>query len=329
MLKSEIAREYRTKFPDTPSLTLARKVYNENKVVFKDVEEARSRLRYIEGKLGKSHAKKVKHTPFFKEGERPRNPFKLPESEETIFEPFYIKGVSKLLVLSDIHIPYHSIDAVNTALEYGKKQGIDGILLNGDILDYYQLSRFEKDPRKRSFSHELDSGKRFLEILQKEFKCKIFWKNGNHEDRYELYLKVKAPELLGVSDFKMENLLKLKDYNCSIIENKRIIKANKLNIIHGHEYPGGAFNPVNIARGLFLKGKVSAMQGHNHQTSSHTESNMNEEMVTTWSLGCLCELHPLYMPLNKWNWGAAIVDLAANGKDFYVDNFRIYNNKIL
>ena len=53
------------------------------------------------------------------------------------------------------------------------------------------------------------------------------------------------------------------------------LKLGALNLVHGHEFGGSIFSPVNIARGLFLPGKVSAMQGHNHQTSEHTESNMN------------------------------------------------------
>jgi hypothetical protein len=69
------------------------------------------------------------------------------------------------------------------------------------------------------------------------------------------------------------------------------------------------------------------MQGHNHQTSEHTESNMNGEITTTWSLGCLCELHPAYLPINKWNWGMALIDI--DGQNFEVRNKRIHNGKVL
>ena len=105
------------------------------------------------------------------------------------------------------------------------------------------------------------------------------------------------------------------------------MKAGSLNIIHGHEFSSGFFSPVNIARGLFLRGKVSAMQGHNNSSSEHTESDMNGKITTTWSLGCLCELHPAYLPLNKWNLGCAVVDI--DGENFDVRNKRIYKGKIL
>ena len=42
-------------------------------------------------------------------------------------------------------------------------------------------------------------------------------------------------------------------YDINIIKDKRIVKINSLNVIHGHEYKGGISAPVNIARGLYLK----------------------------------------------------------------------------
>ena len=35
MIKTKIAREYRERFPDLPSLTLARKIYKDNPIVYK------------------------------------------------------------------------------------------------------------------------------------------------------------------------------------------------------------------------------------------------------------------------------------------------------
>jgi hypothetical protein len=52
-------------------------------------------------------------------------------------------------------------------------------------------------------------------------------------------------------------------------------------------------------------------------------------VTTTWSVGCLSELHPAYMPINKWNWGVASVELDTNKKDFIVHNKRISKGRIL
>jgi predicted phosphodiesterase len=322
------AKEYRLKYGmDMPTLTLAKLIYKENKDLFTCVDDARTTLRYNEGKLGDYSRKNAKDKSLYIKEERPKNPWKLPQSEETIYEPFIIKS-KKLAVLSDIHIPYHSVTALSAALDLIQSEKPDAILLNGDTIDFYGLSRFMKDPRKRSVAHELQATRDFLDVLS-QFGAKIYFKIGNHEERYEHYLMRVAPELLGIKDFELKHLLELYARGIDLIGDKRIMKANDLNIVHGHEFGQSIFSPVNIARGLFLRGKVTAMQGHNHAVSEHTESNMNGEITTTWSLGCLCELNPAYLPINKWAHGMAIVDLSENGKDFHVRNYRIHKGKIL
>ena len=51
---ANIARKYRSEYPDMPTLKLARIMYNENNLAFKDVETARHSLRYIE-EIGRAH----------------------------------------------------------------------------------------------------------------------------------------------------------------------------------------------------------------------------------------------------------------------------------
>jgi predicted phosphodiesterase len=306
-----------------PTLKLARIMYKENNLRFTSVEVARKSLQAIEGKT----RDRTKPSEGAVLENRPYNPYNLPKSDEAVYEPFVL-DCSRLLVLSDIHIPYHSIDSLSAAFDYAKKEKPDAILLNGDTLDFFQLSRFCKEPGKRSFAHELSAFKEFFDVLNKTFGAKIYFKLGNHEERYNHFLWQKAGELDGVNEFKLEEIIKARAEGIEVIGDKRIIKAGELDIIHGHEFGGSVFSPVNIARGLFLKAKVSAMQGHNHQTSEHTESNMNGKITTTWSLGCLCELHPAYLPINRWNNGFAVVDVSDNG-EFEVRNKRIHKGKVL
>jgi predicted phosphodiesterase len=322
MKKVNIAREYRKKYGnEMPTLKLARIMYNDNPLIFSGVDHARTALRAIEHKMG-NPKRIIKSIDM---PERPKNPYNLPESDEAIYEPYDLKA-KRLLVLSDIHIPYHNIEALTCAFDFAKGEKPDAILLNGDTLDFFGLSRFMKDPKKRSIASELAIFKDFMQILKKTFNAKIYYKMGNHCERYEHFLWMKAHELVGVEEFEIENILKARAEGIEVIKDKRIMKAGDLNIIHGHEFGGSVFSPVNIARGLFLRGKVSAMQGHNHCTSSHVERDMNGGVVKTWSLGCLCELHPAYLPINKWNHGFAIVDV--DGKDFNVRNYTIDKGQI-
>ena len=301
---SLIARTYRTKYPEMPTKKLARIMYAENNLAFINEERARSSLRYIEGKNGSTHRSKItiQNGAFLKAEARPYNPYNLPKSDETAFEPYIFKGHKKVLILSDIHVPYHSIDAITAALQYAKKSKPDALLLNGDTIDCHRLSRFIKDPKKRNFKLELDTFKAMFDIFEKELKCKIYFKIGNHEERYEHFLYEKAGELVGIEEFEFENIIKARARGIEIIGDKRPMK---------------------------LKAKVSCFQGHNHNSSQHSEPTLTGKLVTTWSLGCLSELHPQYMPLNKWNHGFAEVELDENGEDFEFHNYRIFKGKIL
>ena len=259
--------------------------------------------------------------------ERTRTPYKLPEAEEFAYEP-YIIDAKKVLVMSDVHLPYHDVPAISAAIEFAQNEDIDAILLNGDTLDFYTLSRFIRDPKARSFAHELLTFQLFIEALNQAFpSAKVYIKLGNHDERYQHYLWTKAGELDGVEEFELKNIIKKRAPEAEVIGDKRIIKLGALHVLHGQEFGQSIFSPVNVARGLFLRGKVSAMQGHNHQTSEHTESNMNGEITTTYSVGCLCNLTPAYLPINKWNHGFAIVDI--NGQDFHVRNYRIHKGQVL
>ncbi len=98
-----------------------------------------------------------------------------------------------------------------------------------------------KDPRKRSVAHELQATRDFLDVLS-QFGAKIYFKIGNHEERYEHYLMRVAPELLGVREFELKHLLGLDARGIDLITDKRIMKANDLNIVHGHEFGQSIFS---------------------------------------------------------------------------------------
>lgn len=327
-ITGQICREYREKNMDMPTAKLARIIYKENSAAFTDQEHARAVLRHIEGKMGDSNRHKA-DPRFFREEHRPTNPYKLPDSDEETYEPYVITGHKRVLVINDIHLPYHNIEAITACFNYAKKEKPDAIFVNGDLLDFHSISYFEKDPRKKHFAQELDMFKLFFETLQKTFKCRVYFKFGNHEERYESYLFKKAKELVGVEEFELENIIKARAQGIEVIKDKRIVMMNELPFIHGHETGRGIFNPVNTARGLFLRAKHSAVQGDSHTTSEHTEPDILGKIMTTWSVGALCGLTPKWLPINKWNHGFAIIDLDSNKHDFEFRNFRIYKGKVL
>ncbi|KAF2380532.1 hypothetical protein BSN82_16730, partial [Acinetobacter baylyi] len=151
-----------------------------------------------------------------------------------------------------------------------------------------QISRFLKDPRKKSLAYEIDVTKNFLQILRSTFKnADIFWLLGNHDVRFNHWMMAKAPELLDIADASLESILGLNQLRIKLIEDTKLVKAGKLFINHGHLLLRGAFSPVSPARGAYVKAKQSIIVGHTHKISEHTETNLNGEITTTWSTGYL------------------------------------------
>ena len=328
MTKSDVARKYREEYGwEMPTAKLARIMYSQNNLLFKDLESARLFLRYIEGKHG---AVTRKFKTIIQMPERPKNPYNLPESHQEKREPFVLPKVcNNILLISDLHIPYHDIEAITIALDYGKKENVNTIFINGDLIDNSQVSRFEKDMKKRSVKQEFDATKEFLVQLRATFPdASIYWLKGNHCVRWEKFLEQKVREIWDDPYFHLEERLRLNEQRVQILDDTVLVKAGKLSITHGHHIFKGIFVPVSPARGAFLRAKQSVIVGHLHRSSYHTEMDLDGKVIGCWSTACLCELRPNYSPLvSNSQHGFAHITIDKTG-DFTVKNYQIINGKL-
>lgn len=313
-----------------PTKKLARIVYADNNLTFDKFENCYNLLRYIEGKLGVKNRQKVKHTEFYMTERRSDNPYKLPKSYEEKREPYILPVCcNNILLISDLHIPYHNISAITIALDYGRKEKVNTIFINGDLIDMHQVSRFEHDVKKRSIKQEFDAAKEFLVQLRKAFpKALIYWLKGNHCIRWEKFLHAKVREIWDDDYFFLEERLQLNSVKVKILDDKILVKAGKLSITHGHHIFKGVFTPVNPSRGAFLRAKQSLIVGHLHRPSHHPETDLDGKIISCWSTGCLCELRADYSPLvGNTMHGFAHLLIAKNG-DYIVKNYSIINGKL-
>ena len=329
--RKRLVTDLAAEFPDADSRTLARLLFDRFPAEFSSVEGARSSVRYYRGNHGnKSRQKGVSkelHRPNGKAGQTIKFPAGLKQRKRMM----HIKEPGNYLILSDVHVPYHSEVALEAALRYGVDAGCKHLVLNGDFLDFYKLSRWSQDPRYRNVSEEIETGREILAELEKHFKgsdsVKVY-KVGNHEDRYEQFLYAKAAALVGVDQFQLKKILPIDPKTWKFVESKQLYKIGKLLMLHGHEVGRGMFDPVNIARGMWLRLQQTAMVGHWHRTSTHVETTGVKESVNpSYSIGCLCDLAPDYAPVNKWNAGFAVVKLDVSG-NYQVRNLIIHNGQV-
>lgn len=315
--KRELARQLRTKFPHTSDHSLAQLLYENNKLLFKDKEYARWIVRKIGGKAGseKHSGEIIPKLP--RSYAKPPSLYKLPVADNNI------------LLISDLHIPYHDNEAINAALEFGIKEKVNTIFINGDLLDFHHQSKFEHDPRKRSTKEEFDATIEFLEYLRSKFPTQnIYFLLGNHDKRYENWLMQKAPMLFMDDYYLLEDRLNLARFSIKKLDDFTLVKAGKLCITHGHLLLKGVFAPVNAARGVFMRGKESCLIGHAHKVSEHQETTLQGKVIITYSTGCLCALNQDYAPFaNNYMHGFAHIKTENNG-DFHVRNYKIIKGKI-
>lgn len=239
---------------------------------------------------------------------------KIPTSLNEYKPPvFHDPKDEKILITGDIHIPYHVEEVVNTIFKEAKKEDVSTIVLNGDTIDCYQISRFSKKPDKAKMVTEIEMTKQFLESVRNYFpNSTIYYKIGNHDVRLENYIINSANALFGLEEVKLNNLLKFKDLNIIPVESTQILKMGNLNVIHGHETPMFPLG-INVAKSVWNKTKANTTFGHFHRTQQNLEKDIDGSTTGSWAVGCACDLNPDYMPINNWNWGYGIVTMKSDG----------------
>ena len=313
------------RFPDTPSLTLAKKIYKEHPKDFESVESVRSSIRAYRGQRGEQVRKNIANKEHFGPPGK-FNPFNLPEAADENFEPFRIDD-TKGLIISDLHFPYQHNEAITAAMQYGLKKGVNFILINGDLLDFAAISRHEREWRQRSPYEEFEAARQFLRELRKAFpKARIVFKEGNHDERWEKWLYVKAPELFDDPEFQLEVRLRLGELKMEIVKDRRPIKIGKLNVLHGHEMAGSS-GGVNPSRTTFLKTLDNVLVGHFHRTSNHVEATFGGDIISVQSMGCLCTLNPYYMRVNKHNLGFGYIEHDFESGEYHLENLKVIKDK--
>lgn len=325
----QYAKEYCEKYPEMNTKALARLLNKDFPECYTSEEHARAMVRMYRGQLGKRMRKDIKDKSNYKQLTYDSTPPKLPESRIQPCNVFNLpSSIKRVLILGDLHLPYHRTDALEAAINYGKRENVDCVYLNGDLMDLCRASFHEQRPNKASISEEIEVAKEFLIYLRSQFpKAVIYFVPGNHDIRIERLLMSKAPELIGLKEWRMDVLLHLRepDKNVIFIPYGSKVYFGKLLVEHGDKMKGtGGVNP---ARTLALKFKRHTLCNHFHRTSEAMVKVYDGESIVCYSVGCLTDLEPDFMPVNEHNLGTAIVEMLGGG-DFVVHNKKISGGKV-
>jgi len=209
------------------------------------------------------------------------------------------KRHEKVLFVPDIHAPYQDNNAIRAMIAFGKEFNPDRIFLMGDVIDFYALSSFSKDPiRALKLQKEIDEAVSVLRIIRKEFpKARIEFVKGNHEHRLQKYLWNKASELSGLRNLTVPTLLKLDELNIIYHEIGRTKYRGKV-IKHGNIIRKFS---AYTAKGELESTGISGFSGHTHRAGMYFQTNEGGKHFW-YEFGCLCKLKAEYMEGKIPNW---------------------------
>lgn len=237
--------------------------------------------------------------------------------------------ITRVLTICDLHIPFQdnlALEAVNRFVNFWQP---DELVIAGDLLDFYVLSRFSKDPKRcheSGLQVELDLCKQVLSELRTNMGNKpITLIGGNHEERLTKYLQNKAPELISLRCLTVPYLLGLPELNINYIEpNDTFYLGEEFIVEHGSLVRQDS---SYTAKGQLTLRGISGISGHSHRMGVHRKTDMSGNKIWIEG-GCLCSLFPEYVKFPNWQQAVTVVYLNENRELISIDQPLIINGKI-
>lgn len=230
----------------------------------------------------------------------------------------------KVAVIADLHIPFHDQNALQLAKNILKDVKPDITVLNGDVIDFFAISRFSKDPRRKlELGKEIREARSLLNKLFAEIQTRWIYIEGNHENRLRLFIWNRASELVGLEELELENLLRLKEHNVLYLRHPDTVqsidqfatpqvKVGMLYIAHGDTFRL-SWNTVGIARCLFLKTLKNLLIGHWHRADEWKQADYEGRLHGCWVVPCLSLQRPNWDTGRIWGQGMALIEVTPRG----------------
>jgi hypothetical protein len=214
---------------------------------------------------------------------------------------------------NDFHFPFEDKKAVKCFNSLISLIQPNNVILNGDLLDNYNISRFDRNPnRKENLQYELDKVVEFLTKLRDKHQGKIVYLFGNHESRMERYLHSQAKELSSLRCLELPQLLELdkldiewRPYGEPYHLNKNTLITHGTTVRAKAGYSGSAES--------LKHGNFNGVSGHVHRLGINYYKTYRGNSFWIEN-GCLCKLDQDYInPFTvDWQQGCSVLTEIGN-----------------
>lgn len=237
--------------------------------------------------------------------------------------PLRLKTGTELVTVAhigDTHNPYQDPQALELAEIILAKIQPQYLIYGGDMCDFYQISKFDKNPdRAGQMQSDIDNTKAMFKRHKKllpNTKKKLL--GGNHEDRLRRFLWTSAQALASLSCLTTEKLFDLKEYGIEYIPYECGLMINDLFLaLHGDI---ASVHSGYTAKRMYEKHGGCGITHHCHRGGSYYK----RDRFGTWGWWenfCLCSLYPDWIKNPNWIQGFSLVHF--QGKRFWVEQIPI------
>jgi hypothetical protein len=240
------------------------------------------------------------------------------------------------VIIGDMHFPCQHKPTIDIFFETIRELQPKTIILNGDTLDMFAISRYPKDIRTNYtlLQERIEYHKFLSELLNISNGAEIFETNANHSGndltgRWFRYLSDRIGELASLPDvietLSYSNVF-LGQYQNSVKLVDCVELSKDLIVLHGDMVrKNGGFS----AFAHMDKWMTSIIHNHTHRFGATARripgiGSRKDSQIFAWENGCACDLSPVYSSAPNWQNGFCIVSL--NDSSYGMEQVRVENN---
>lgn len=223
------------------------------------------------------------------------------------------------VVMNDFQIPFQDATIMSLVQSFVRELKPDTLIWNGDIVDCYSISNFDRNPLTLERLEDERSIACEYMALFSDVRRKI-WIGGNHEDRLRRFLWRHASPLAGVGELEFSRLFFLGHYGFEWVEYNEYVMLGKLLVTHGSLVNK---HSASTARSHFEKYGSHVIIGHTHRMGSYYKTQLGVPYVA-FENGCLCSLTPEWIKYPDWQQGFSVVHYDDESGVFNVQQVPIF-----
>lgn len=222
-----------------------------------------------------------------------------------------LAGLSKVLHISDLHIPFQNNGAVETALNLG---ATCDTLVVSELMEFSSLSPFT-DPGRSPIEEEIEATLSFLEMISPRFE-NVFVVSGNHDARVKRTLAKSLPGELHrlVQDWDMLQLLARPFPNIHVVGNWWFQLGHAI-FCHASKSSTISMRAAVDVNNYFLENtRLLGVGPYNVLVQAHTHSLgvVYRGNAKIFESGAMCKVMPWYLSAPRktiWTTGFIILEL--------------------